>query len=120
MNTRFTPFIIMALGVVVFGAGMDFRLYAANLAVTALSGGPSKLLEGIMDPHKGDYSEAIALSQRANAMHDIALPLLWAGGAMLVTGAIAQFLIPVWQTRYLAPVGSSPDASGQPQSSGLC
>ena len=118
MNTRFAPLVIIALGVIVFGVGMDFRLYAANLATAALSGGPSKLLEGMMDPHNGVYSEAIALSQRANAMHDIALPLLWAGGALLAVGAIAQFLLPAWQTRRLAPIASSPDALGQPQFSG--
>ena len=104
----------MALGVIVFGVGMDFRLYAANLAVAALSGGPSKLLEGMMDPHKGGYSEAIMLSQRANAMHDIALPLLWAGGALLVVGAIAQFLLPAWQAGRPVPMELGTAAPGLP------
>ncbi len=100
MNQRPAPLAVYSLGVVCLVIGIALRFRAAALGAAALAGGPGKMMEGMMDPTKGGYSEMMSLAQYSNAMYDVAIPLLWTGGALLVVAAIAQIFLPAWLARH--------------------
>ena len=104
MNHHSSSLAVYALGILCLAAGIMLRFRAAALGAAALAGGPGKMMEGMMNPQTGGYSNVTALAQYSNAMYDVAHPLLWTGGALIVVASVARLFLPAWLAR-----GGSPE-----------
>ena len=80
--------LIVALGgVFCFCLGALLRFEAVAVGTATIRGG---------NPF-GNMNTAVVDSARANALYDVAVPLLWVGGALVVTAAVV-FLVPAWRS----------------------
>ena len=94
MNSRSAPLAIFAFGVLCFGFGIILRFRAAEMAAAAT---PGMRLSPFGNPLPPGWATAMAAAQRSNAMYDVAQPLLWTGGALIVLVAIALLFVPGWR-----------------------
>jgi hypothetical protein len=103
MNTRLAPFVILALGICLLGAGIALRFHAADLGAMAIAGmagidwshmyGPGGTGASAQSP----ISRNMLLAQHSNAAYDVALTLLWTGGALIVLAAVTLLFLPAWR-----------------------
>ncbi len=86
MNPRFSPIVVAVSGVLCFCLGVWLRFHAVAVGTATIRAG---------NPF-GDMSATMTNSARASAIYDVAIPLLWVGGLLVVLAA-AVLLIPAWR-----------------------
>ena len=89
MNMHRHPAVVAASGVLCFALGVWLRFHAVAVATETLHGGI---------PSYTNMGPTIAASARGDAYYDIAMPLLWAGGALFVLAGVV-LLLPAWRSR---------------------
>ncbi len=76
-------------GILIFASGTGLRVHAMTIASRLIRNG-SALRDG------DSWTTSIIDATHANALYDIAVPMLWTGAALIVLAAIV-FLLPLFR-----------------------